>query len=61
MRVKGAAAPPVTAGGFAGSGFLACMSLTIVIAVFKSCWLYRVLYISDGIVAFMKCSTASSL
>ena len=60
MRVKGAVAPPVTA-GFAGSGFLAHMSLTIVITVFKSCWLYRVPYISDGIVAFIKCSTASSL
>ena len=37
MRVKGAVAPPVTVGGFADSGFLAYMSLTIVITVFKSC------------------------
>ena len=61
MRVKGAIAPPVTVGGFADSGFLAYMSLTIVITVFKSCWLYRVPYISDGIVAFIRCNTISSL
>ena len=63
MMVKGAVAPWATqaaAAAIVGWGFLAYMSLSMVMTIYKLSWSYKVPYNSVGMVALSRLRTASS-